>query len=232
MTELALLTASAFWLGLLTSVSPCPLATNVAAVSYVGRRLDQPRRVLLGGVLYTAGRVLTYTVIGSLLVSSLLSAPELSLALQRSMNRALGPILVLVAMVLLDLLPLPGLRGGGLAARFQGRADRLGVWGAFLLGVVFALSFCPISAVLFFGSLIPVALEARSGVLLPAAYGVGTGLPVLLFALLLAFGARSLGRVFGRVQAFERWARRGTGVVFLLVGVYYTLAYVFRVLPS
>jgi cytochrome c-type biogenesis protein len=228
MTELLLLAASALWLGILTSVSPCPLATNVAAISFIGRRLESPRWVLVSGLLYTAGRVLTYTVLGILLVSSVLSAPSVALALQRYMNQVLGPVLILVGMLLLEILTF-GSFGSGLAARLQKRADRWGVLGALLLGVVFALSFCPVSATLFFGSLLTIAVKARSGILLPAVYGIGTGLPVLVFAILIAAGARSLAKVFDKVTVFERWARRVTGVVFLGIGIYYTLVYVFRV---
>ena len=229
MTELFLLAASALWLGILNSVSPCPLATNVAAISFIGRRLESPRWVLLSGLLYTAGRVLTYTVLGVLLVSSLLSAPSAALILQKYMNQILGPVLILIGMLLLEIISL-GSFGSGLAARLQKRADRWGVLGALLLGVVFALSFCPVSAALFFGSLLTIAVKAKSGILLPAVYGIGTGLPVLAFAIMIAAGARSLAKVFDKVTAFERWARRVTGVVFLGIGIYYTLAYVFRVL--
>jgi cytochrome c-type biogenesis protein len=229
MTELFLLAASALWLGILTSVSPCPLATNVAAISFIGRRLESPGWVLVSGLLYTAGRVLTYTVLGVLLVSSLLSAPSAALVLQKYMNQVLGPVLILIGMLLLEIITF-GSFGAGLAVRLQKRADRWGVLGALLLGVVFALSFCPVSATLFFGSLLTLAVKARSGILLPAAYGIGTGLPVLAFAILIAAGARSLAKVFDKVTLFERWARRVTGVVFLGIGIYYTLVYVFRVI--
>ena len=177
MTELLLLAASALWLGILTSVSPCPLATNVAAISFIGRRMEGERWVLVGGLLYTAGRVLTYTVLGVLLVSSVLSAPSVALVLQKYMNQILGPVLILIGMVLLEIISL-GSFGSGLAARLQNRADRWGVLGALLLGVVFALSFCPVSAALFFGSLLTIAVKAKSGILLPAVYGIGTGLPI------------------------------------------------------
>jgi len=221
--------ASAFWLGVLTSVSPCPLATNIAAISYVGRRLDDPRQVVWGGVLYTLGRALAYGVLGALLVASLLHAPAVSGVLQRALNRLLGPLLVVVGMFLLDLWSLPGRGTAGwerLASRLAGR----GLWGALALGVLFALSFCPLSAALFFGSLVPLAVARESGVLLPVAYGVGTGLPVLVVAVAVSLGVRSVGRAFDRLAAFDRWARRITGVVFVGVGIYLTLVYVFGVL--
>jgi cytochrome c-type biogenesis protein len=221
MSESFLAAWTAVWLGVLTSISPCPLASNIAAVSFIGRRLAEPRRALAAGLLYTLGRMTTYLVLGAVIVLSLLSVTDLSLFLQRYMNRALGPILILVGMFLLELLSF-GTGRGGVNEALGRRAERHGFWGAFALGVIFALSFCPISAALFFGSLIPLALRHQSGIGLPALYGLGTGLPVFAFAVVLALGARSLGVLFRRLTQFELWARRITGTVFILVGIYYT----------
>lgn len=220
---------SALWLGILTSVSPCPLATNVAAISFVGRRVASPRQVLLSGITYTAGRSLAYGLLGALLVFSLLSASAVSLALQKYMNRVLGPVLILVGMVLLDLLPIR-LPTRGAESRARAWAENGGVWGAAALGILFALSFCPISAALFFGSLLPLAIQHESPWLVPSIYGVGTGLPVLVFALALGLGAGSVAGIFRRVTQAERWARLATGAIFIAVGIYYCLRYVFRVI--
>jgi cytochrome c biogenesis protein CcdA len=219
--------ASALWLGILTSLSPCPLATNIAAVSFVGKSITTPRKVFAAGVLYTLGRTLAYGVLGVILVSSLLSAPALSYSLQKYMNLLLGPLLILVGMVLTDLLSLPPSLGNfgpstEKASRFQG------LWGAGALGILFALSFCPTSAALFFGSLLPLALQYHSGVLLPSLYGIATGLPVLFFALLLSLGTAKVGRAFEKVQTFELKARRFTGGLFILLGIYYSLTHIFN----
>ena len=229
MIEWILAAGAAFWLGVLTSISPCPLATNIAAISFVGRRVDRPDYVLLTGLLYTAGRALTYIVLGALLVASMLSVPLLSHWLQKYMNRLLGPILVLAGMFLLELLRLPT-GGGGLGPWVQKRAQTGGLWAALLLGIVFALSFCPVSATLFFGSLVPLAVKQHSSVVLPLLYGVGTALPVLVFGVLLATGANRLARAFEQVGRFEYWARRVTGGLFIAIGVYFTLAYTIDVL--
>ena len=223
MEEFILAVASAFWLGILTSISPCPLATNIAAISFVGRRVDSPRQVFSAGLLYTTGRSLAYLAIGSLLVSSMLSAPLLAHALQKYMNRALGPVLILVGLVLLGVISfsLPGI---GIGDKLQQKVESMGVWGAGLLGILFALSFCPTSAALFFGSLLPLALHQQSGLMLPGIYGIATGLPVLLFAVLIALGANRVAQAFNRIRAFERWARRITGALFVVIGAYYCLA--------
>jgi len=212
---------SAFWLGLLTSISPCPLATNIAALSFVGRRVDRPRAVLLGGALYTLGRTVTYVALAVLLVAGALAVPAVSHFLQKNLIRLLGPVLILVGMVLLDLLSLR-LPGVG-SARLQERAGSWGPAGAALLGILFALSFCPVSAALFFGSLIPLAIHHESRLALPALYGIGTALPVVAFAGLIGLGAHRLGAAVGRLEQFERVARRLTGGLFLAIGLYYAL---------
>lgn len=229
MSGLGLAILSALWFGILTSISPCPLATNITAISFVGRRTGSPRGVLLSGLLYTLGRALVYTAIGVLLVMSLLSAPTVSLTLQTWMNKVLGPILVLVGMVMLGLLRF-NLRGRGMSEDLQQRVEGWGLLGALALGCLFALSFCPVSATLFFGSLLPLAVKHESGVLLPFVYGIGTALPVVVFAVILAFGARWLGKAFERVTQIERWMRLVTGFIFIGVGIYMSLVYVYRVL--
>jgi len=226
MIEGLLAIGTALWLGILTSISPCPLTTNIAAISFIGRRVGSTPRVLASGLLYTIGRILTYVGLGTLIVMSLLSIPEISMLLQKYMNKLLGPILILVGMFLLELITLrPG--KGAVGSGLQTRAESSGVWGALLLGMVFSLSFCPVSAALFFGSLIPLAVSNDSQLVLPAVYGIGTGLPVLLSALVIAFSAKSLGRVFNRLSQIELWGRRITGGVFILAGIYYCLRFIF-----
>ncbi len=225
--EWLLTIASALWLGVLTSISPCPLATNIAAISFIGRRVDRPHAVLSTGLLYACGRAIVYIALAALLVSSLLSTPGVSHALQKYMNKALGPLLILVGMVLLGLIQIPT-RGSALGQRMGRRAEHWGVWGGLALGVVFALAFCPSSAALFFGSLVPVAIKYESRLALPLAYGLGTALPVILFALAIAAGAGAVARAFQQVAAFERWARLVTGAIFILIGLYFTVVFIFR----
>jgi cytochrome c biogenesis protein CcdA len=217
---------TALWLGILTSISPCPMATNLAAISYIGKRLGSKRSLLASGLLYALGRILAYLALGIVAVGGLLSIPGLSFFLQREMNRILGPVLIVVGLLLLGVIPWRP-SGWFSGEKLQGVAEKGGVWGAGLLGIVFALSFCPVSAALFFGSLIPLSVRHDSVFLLPFLYGLGTGLPVTAFALLVAFGTRVVGQVFHKLTVFELWARRITGVIFILVGVYYVLIYFF-----
>jgi len=231
MDSFAVAIGTALWLGVLTSISPCPLATNIAAISYIGKRVGSQSRVLLAGLLYTLGRSLSYFMVALLIVKSLVSMSAASMFLQQNASKALGPVLIVVGVLLLDVIPLPWTRGsGGLAQKLQGRAERLGLWGAGLLGMLFALTFCPVSAALFFGSLIPLSLQHQSWALLPTLYGVGTALPVVVFSVILAFAANRLSRAFGALTTIERWMRRLTAVVFIGVGGYYCLAFLFEVI--
>ena len=228
MDDLLVGAGTALWLGILTSISPCPLATNIAAISFIGKQIGNPRRILLSAILYVAGRMITYLLLGVLLVASILSIPEISNFLQKYMNRLLGPILILVGMFLLGLINI-GSFGFGANAKMQARAGAYGIWGAGLLGIIFALSFCPVSAALFFGTLIPISMKYDSRFLLPSLYGIGTGLPVILVGVLISYGTHLAGKALDRLAEIEKWARLLTGIIFILAGFYYALQYIFGV---
>lgn len=220
---------SAIWLGILTSISPCPLATNIAAISFITQRITNKKIVFLSGTLYTIGRSITYIAIGLLIVKALVDIPALSDFLQRYINKLLGIVLILVGMVLLELLPitLPALSVSGNTTK---KLTERGVLGSLFLGILFALAFCPVSAALFFGGLIPLTIKADSSIALPMIYGVGTGLPVLFFAVLVAAGTEYINKVYQRVTQMEFYTKRITGVIFILVGLYYVLSYIFEIL--
>jgi cytochrome c biogenesis protein CcdA len=213
---------SAFWLGILTSISPCPLATNIAAVSFISRNLGSSKKVLWSGLLYAAGRMLTYVAIAIMAVASLLSLPEVSFFLETNMHKIIGPLLIVVGIILLDVLPFT-FSASLVSSSMQEKAGKWGLWGSGILGVVFALTFCPFSAALFFGSLIPLAIDGKSAVLMPSVYGLGTALPVIAFAFVMAFGVKSIGRVFDKLTLIEKWVRKLTAVVFIGAGLYLLL---------
>jgi cytochrome c biogenesis protein CcdA len=219
--------ASAIWLGILTSVSPCPLATNIAAVSFISHRITQRNIVFLSGIFYTLGRSLTYIILGILIVKTLVDVPIMSDFLQRYANKFLGIILILVGMVMLDLLKIP-LSFPSVSEDTAKKLIEKGQVGSLLLGILFALAFCPVSAALFFGGLIPIAIKAQSGIWLPLIYGIGTGLPVLLFAFLVAAGTGYINNLYYRITRIEFYTKKVTGIIFIVVGIYYTFAYVFE----
>lgn len=217
---------TALWLGILTSISPCPLSTNIAAISYVGRRVEKTKLVLFAGLLYSAGRSLAYVAVAVLVTKGILSIPGVSMFLQRNLNLFIGPIMLIVGVLLLDVWKF-SLNGGGVGNNFQKKIDSMGIWGAGALGILFALAFCPVSAGLFFGGLIPLAIKNNSSVMMALLYGLGTAVPVLLFALLLAFAANKVGTAFKKLTIIEIWVRRITAVIMILVGIYLILKHNF-----
>lgn len=219
--------SGALWLGILTSVSPCPLATNAAALSFLARQVSHPHKVLWGGAAYTLGRIFSYMTLASLLVSGLLSIPTVSFFLQKHMNQLLGPVLVLSGAALLGYLPLPSLSIGS-GEKLQKFASS-GIVGSFIMGAGFALALCPVSAALFFGGLLPLALKHGSRIILPALYGFGTALPVAVLAVAVAFGIKKAATAFNKMAAVEKWMRLGTGWFFLAVGIYMTVMNVFLI---
>ena len=226
MTWIAL--ASALWLGILTAISPCPLATNIAAISFISRQLGNRRGVFLSGLLYTAGRAFVYIAIGAGITAGLMATGEVSRFLQKYLNEILGPVLILLGMILL------GMIGSGISFNIAGnkiqeKAEKGGIYFAFPLGVIFALSFCPVSAGLFFGALIPLSIKNSSQFLLPMIYGAGTALPVIVFAFLIAFGGEMLGKAFDRLTHIELWVRRIAGTIFILAGIYYCLNHIYGI---
>ena len=217
---------SAFWLGILTSISPCPLATNVVAISFLSKKLVHPKIVFFSGLFYTLGRMFSYAGLGFIIISSLLSAPIAANFLQKYMNKAFGPILIFTGLFLLEIIKFK-MPAFSLSEKHQNKLAGSGVAGAFVLGLIFALVFCPVSAALFFGSLIPLALKSELGVTLPFIYGIATGLPVLLFAFVIALGITSLNRWFNRLSRLEYYMRKITAVIFIIIGVYYISVYLF-----
>jgi cytochrome c-type biogenesis protein len=219
--------ASALWLGILTSISPCPLASNVAAISFLSKKITHPALVFISGLSYTLGRMVSYAVLGWVIINSLLSVPQVAQFLQKYMGKALGPLLILTGLILLEIITinLPGL---SLSQKHHNKLAESGAPGAFLLGFIFALAFCPVSAALFFGSLIPLAINSKSGIILPFIYGIGTGLPVLIFAVAIALGVTSLSHWFHKFSRLEYYTRKITGIVFIFVGLYYTGIYILR----
>lgn len=210
---------TAFVLGLMTAISPCPLATNISAIGFISRDIEDRRRVFINGLVYTAGRAFSYTILAVIIFLGA-SKMNVSLLFQGWGEKLLGPALVLIGLFMLDVfkLKLPGLSG---MTEKLGEKSKGNMWSTFLLGVVFALAFCPYSGVLYFAMLMPMTVASASGLYLPVVFAIATGLPVILFAWLLAFAVGNVGKLYNRINVFERWFRRVVSVVFIVVGLYY-----------
>lgn len=215
---------SALWLGILTAISPCPLATNIAAISFISKNIESPYKTVLAGFLYVIGRVLTYVVLGFIVVGGLLAVPSVANFLQHSINKFIGPILILIGLLLLNVIKL-NFSFAVKHEKFQEFAETSSFLGSFLLGVIFALSFCPVSAALFFGSLTSLAIEHNSRLIIPTMYGIGTGLPVMIFAIVVAFSMHKLGEIYNNMVTFETWFRKLTGIIFILAGIYFIVSH-------
>lgn len=215
---------AAFFLGLMTAVSPCPLATNITAIAYISKRIDNSRHTLLTGFVYTFGRMAAYVAVASAIVFFGMNIRFIALGLQHYGELLLGPFLVLCGIYLLDIFHFDELLGGGSNSWFtSGISARLaerGYLGAFLLGVIFALSFCPFSAVLFFAMLIPLALGAGDPLVIPAVFALATGLPVIVISYLLVKGAGKCKGTVQRIGIAEVWIRRAVALIFIVLGIY------------
>lgn len=217
---------SALFLGLITAISPCPLATNIAAIAYISRKVADRKYAVITGSLYTLGRIFSYSIIGILIVVLGLEIPGVALFLQDVGEQVLGPILIVVGLLMLFIDKLSFGRGGGGLAALGGKVADWGMVGGFLLGALFALAFCPYSAVLYFGVLMPLSLKTTGGIALPAIFAFGTGLPVLVIGILLSFGVAGVSSWLKAISRVERIIRVVVAFIFMGVGIYYVVLWI------
>ena len=214
---------TAIILGLMTAISPCPLATNISAIGFISRDIENRRRVFINGLVYTLGRAISYTGIAVILYFGA-SKMNVSMLFQGWGEKLLGPVLILIGLFMLDVIKIkfPGV--SGLTDKI-GEKSKGSYWSTLLLGMVFTLAFCPYSGVLYLVMLIPMTIASASGLYLPVLYAIATGLPVILFAWLLAYAVGNVGKLYNHIKTFELWFRRVVSVIFIVVGVYYVVLF-------
>ena len=216
---------TAFLLGLITAISPCPLATNIAAIGYIGKEMENRKWIFINGLLYTLGRILAYTILGIIVISILREGASI-FGVQKFVAKygemIIGPALLLIGLYMLfgHKLRLPSF---GFSGKGGEKIAKNGSWGAFLLGVLFAMAFCPSSGIFYFGMLMPMSATATGGYFLPIIYAIATSLPVIIIAWVLAFGANQIGAVYGKIQMVQRWLNLIVGVLFVAIGIYYCI---------
>lgn len=212
---------TALVLGLMTAISPCPLATNITAVGFISKDLNNRNKVFINGLLYTLGRGISYTAIAFILY---LGADQFKFSgfFQQYGEKILGPLLIIIGFFMLDVVKInfPGL--GSLTSKMQEKSG-WGYFDAILLGMLFALAFCPYSGVLYFGMLVPMTISSASGLYLPLIFAIATGIPVIIFSWILAYTLSGIGGVYNKVKTFEKWFRKVIAVLFILVGIYYLI---------
>jgi cytochrome c-type biogenesis protein len=218
---------AAFFIGLMTAVSPCPVATNITAIAYVSRRIENNKHTVLVGFLYTMGRAVAYIGLASLIVYTGLNTQQVALFLQAYGEKLLGPFLIIIGLVMLEAVKFNFIKGGNRINDLKTKLADKGYLGGFLLGGIFALTFCPFSAVLYFGMLIPLALKTNDAFIVPLVFAIATGLPVIVASILLVKSVSTLGRLMNKVQTFEKIMRKFVGVVFIFIGAYYVMMILF-----
>ena len=216
---------AAFFIGLMTAISPCPLATNITAIAYISKNVNNKRKTLLNGLFYTLGRMFTYVALASLIVWFGVNIQGIALFLQRYGQRLLGPLLIIIGVIMLELIQVKLFKSNPKLDALKEKLARKGFIGSFLLGVIFALAFCPFSAVLFFGMLIPIAIKLGDGLFIPSVFAFATGLPVIIFSFILAYSVSKLGTIMNKIQIFEKWMRRIVAILFIIIGIYYVIQY-------
>ncbi|MDZ7778033.1 MAG: aromatic aminobenezylarsenical efflux permease ArsG family transporter [Bacteroidales bacterium] len=225
MSNSSLPIVTAFVLGLMTAISPCPLATNITAIGFIGKDMENKRRVFINGLVYTLGRAVTYT---ALAVIIFIGADQLKISgwFQQYGEKIAGPLLIIIGVFMLDVLKIkfPGM--GKLTQKFQEK-NKHSYWDVLLLGVLFALAFCPYSGVLYFGMLIPMTIGSATGLYLPVVFALATGIPVIIFAWLIAYTVSGVGSLYNNLKVFEIWFRRVVSVIFVIVGIYMVVAVYF-----
>ena len=220
---------AAFFIGLMTAISPCPLATNITAIAYISRKIEHSKHTLLVGITYTLGRMFTYVLIASLIVLAGINTQGIALFLQRYGEKILGPLLVVFGLIMLEIIKLPTFGSNGFIDNLKEKLSKKGYLGSFFLGVLFALAFCPFSGVLYFGMMIPLALKAGDPILIPGIFALATGLPVIVFSLFLTYSMSKIGVIMNKVSHVEKIVRVGASIIFIVVGIYYIIKFNFAV---
>ena len=215
---------SAFVLGLMTAISPCPLATNITATAFISKNISSKKKVFLSGIMYSLGRAFSYTLIGLILYFGA-SKFHIAKFFQQNGEKYLGPLLIVIGLIMLNIIRLNFLGKSNFTEKLSNKFSDKGVLGSFIIGAIFALAFCPYSGALYFGMLIPMTISSVEGLYLPIVFAIGTGLPVILFTYLLAFAAGSIGLFYNKIKVIEKWMRKIAGVVFILTGIYYVLIF-------
>jgi cytochrome c biogenesis protein CcdA len=212
---------SAFLLGLMTAISPCPLATNITAIGFISKDIENRNRVFFNGLFYTLGRAITYTAL-ALIIFLGVDQLKFSGFFQRYGEKFIGPLLIIIGLFMLDIIKV-NFPGFNRLSSVMQKKTRWSYFDAVLLGLVFALAFCPYSGVLYFGMLVPMTVASSSGLYLPVIFAIATGIPVIIIAWVLAYTVSGVGGVYNKIKSFELWFRRLVSFLFIIVGIYYII---------
>jgi cytochrome c-type biogenesis protein len=214
----------AFLLGLLGALAPCQLSTGAAAAAWFGK--DSSQGLAWSKVsCFFVGKVIVYVgfaFVALVLFKGEMNAPAL---LFTTVRKLISPAMIVMGLFLLGLIRLPA-PNVTMAKLYRWAETRGGYVGAFALGMAFSLAFCPTMFWLFFGLMLPSALDSGLGALFPLAFALGTSLPLLLVLLLLDRGKKK-GELLSTMRRGGRWLNLGAGALLVLIGLYDTAIYWF-----
>lgn len=197
------------------------MATNITAIGFIGKDIGNKNRVFYNGLVYTLGRTFSYTTLAIIIF---LGADQFRISgiFQQYGEKIIGPLLLIIGVLMLGIFNINFPTFNRITERLQNK-KKFSYLNVFLLGLVFALAFCPYSGVLYFGMLIPLTIST-SGLHLPVVYAIATGIPVIIFAWLIAFTISGVGVFYKRIKSFEFWFRKVVAVIFIGIGIYYIIA--------
>jgi len=220
---------TAFILGLMTTISPCPLCTNVTAIGFLSKNVSNKRQIILNGLMYALGKIIAFTGLAAIftLGGSVLPTQHF---FETYGEMLLGPFLIIGGLFMLEFFKFhkhgsKHHESGSFSERIISKSVSGSAKWSLFLGIIFSLAFCPYSGVLYFGGLIPLTLAEPAGLLLAVIFAIGTGLPVIIVSWVLAYSFAGLGNFYDKIQVFEVWFRRVTAVIFILMGIYVVIEY-------
>jgi cytochrome c-type biogenesis protein len=209
-------------LGLLTAISPCQLATNIIAIAYIGKDISNKQRIFANGLFYALGNAIGYSSIGLILFFGA-SKFHVSKILVSNGNMIMSLFLIITGVLMLDLIKMRLPTFEKITEKIKNRQNKGNKLNAALLGFLFAVTFCPYNAVIFFGMLIPLTITSVYGLYLPLVYSLASGFPVIVIAWLLAFSISGIGNFYDKIRVFQKWFNRVVAGIFIAIGLYFFL---------
>jgi len=213
----------------MTTISPCPLCTNITAIGYLSKDVSSKRQIIVNGLMYALGKIVAFTGLALIFIvgGSVLPTQHF---FETYGEMLLGPFLIVGGLFMLEFFKFHS-HGSehhskeSFSQRIINKAKSGSASWSFVLGIIFSLAFCPYSGVLYFGGLIPLTLSEPMGILLPVVFAIATGLPVLVISWVIAFSFSKVGKVYNKIQTFETGLRKTTAEIFILVGIYVFIEY-------
>ncbi len=217
MNDFVMAAGTCFVTGVLTTINPCPLTTTIASIGFLSGYGQKTNRMTVVVLLFLLGFLASYFALAILLSSGLIAIGDVSRGLQQYFSVIIGPVLILAGMFQTKLIRI----------RFRSYTEKAMTWvtkrkwsglEAFPMGALIALGFCPTTAAIFFGVLIPLAIQYGQPVFFPLLYALGAVLPLAVISYLIVAGVRA-----GNNKTWQKILPVAGGWVLILAGIYISL---------